>query len=58
MALGRPLRDADSVRKPSRFPQKKVSPMHDLIIASIFAAMILIPCIVASASGKTSEEKA
>lgn len=32
--------------------------MHDLILASIFAAMILVPCVVASGSGKSSEEEA
>lgn len=32
--------------------------MHDIILAAIFAAMILVPCIVASASGKSNEEEA
>ena len=32
--------------------------MHDLILAAVFAAMILLPCIVASASGKSSGEEA
>jgi hypothetical protein len=32
--------------------------MHDLILAFVFAAMILTPCIVASLSGKSSGEEA
>jgi hypothetical protein len=32
--------------------------MHDLILAFVFAAMILSPCIFASISGKRSSEEA
>jgi hypothetical protein len=52
------LSDSDSVRRPRRLPQREEHAMHDLILASIFAAMILVPCVVASGSGKSSEEEA
>jgi hypothetical protein len=32
--------------------------MHDFFLGAIFAFMILLPCIVASASGKAGEEEA
>jgi hypothetical protein len=34
-------------------PEKR-NPMHDLLIASVFVVMMLLPCLVASAAG-TSE---
>jgi hypothetical protein len=32
--------------------------MHDLILASVFVAMLLAPCISAMVSGKDSEDAA
>jgi hypothetical protein len=32
--------------------------MHDVVLAVIFAGMILVPCIIASTSSKTSDEEA
>jgi hypothetical protein len=31
--------------------------MHDLIFAAVFAAMILIPCILVCIGGETNEEE-
>jgi hypothetical protein len=58
MARPLELRDSVGVREATKFPSKRVLPMHDIILAAIFAAMILVPCIVASASGKSNEEEA
>jgi hypothetical protein len=47
-------RDSHGVeRVVSLSPRKEKTSMHDLIVALVFIAMMMIPCAVASFSGST-----
>ena len=35
---------------------KEAKPMHDLLVASAFLLMVILPCIVTMGSGSTEED--
>jgi hypothetical protein len=51
------IQSGEAVR--ALLPERRTTKMHDLMIAAIFIAMVLAPCITATRSGAAStEEKA
>jgi uncharacterized protein YraI len=57
MFTGAPSRDSDSGRSEKTLRRKEAHSMHDIVIAIIFVAMVLAPCITAARSGAAEAEE-